>query len=185
MKGMWVCLAMAIASAASADAKPPADKLMPDGKRWTLENLRVDIAGSHCYENSPQHCERYGKLYTWTAAQEACRSLGPAWRLPSMDDWKALARHYGGLSGDGDSDGRTAYREMLVGGKSGLEMLLGGGRNEQESRRLEAHGFYWSTTEQSSTIARLVNFGKGSGKVFDQDGGEKTTAYSVRCVADR
>lgn len=182
MKGLWVCLSVVVA--AMAGAKPPADKVMPDGKRWTLSNLSVEIPGSFCYENSPRHCERYGRLYTWSAAQEACRSLGEAWRLPSMEDWKTLARFYGGLSGDGDSDGMAAYRDMLAGGKSGLEMLLGGGRNEKESRRMEAHGFYWSTTEQSSSMARLVNFGKGSGKVFDQDGGEKTTAYSVRCVAD-
>jgi uncharacterized protein (TIGR02145 family) len=157
---------------------------MPDGKRWTLANLSAEIPASYCYDDEPAKCERYGRLYTWEAAHKACGSLGPDWRLPSMDDWKKLAQIYGGLFGDGPDNGKVAYRELLAGGRSGLEMLLGGGRGDHEYARLEAHGFYWSTSEESPTAARYLNFGKGSGAVYDQNGGEKTEAYSVRCVAD-
>ena len=157
---------------------------MPDGKRWTLANLNAKMPESYCYNDEPAQCERYGRLYTWAAAQRACGVLGPSWRLPSMDDWKKLARVYGGLFGDGPGNGKVAYQEFLVGGKSGLEMRLGGGRQEDGYARLEAHGFYWSTTEESPTSMRILNFGKGSGAVFDQNGGKKTSAYSVRCVSD-
>jgi uncharacterized protein (TIGR02145 family) len=102
-----------------------------------------------------------------------------------MEDWKRLAQIYGGLYGDGPENGKAAYRELLTGGRSGLEMHLGGGRGEEDGyARLEAHGFYWSTSEESPTSIRYLNFGKGSGAVFDQRGGGKTDAYSVRCVSD-
>jgi uncharacterized protein (TIGR02145 family) len=161
----------------------PVAKLMPDGQRWTLANLDEEIPGSYCFDDEPAKCGRYGRLYTWEAAQKVCLTLGPAWRLPSMEDWKKLALTYGGLFGDGPGNGKVAYRELLAGGASGLEMLLGGGRQDDGYARLEAHGFYWSTTEESPTSARLLNFGKGSGAVYDQNGGQKTSAYSVRCVA--
>jgi uncharacterized protein (TIGR02145 family) len=155
---------------------------MPDGKRWMLTNLSVEIPGSYCYDDDVSKCASYGRLYTWAAARQACSSLGGTWRLPGMEDWRELARAYGGLFGDGADNGKAAFREMQVGGRSGLDMVLGGGRDEQGFARLEAHGFYWSTTEESPTSARLLNFGKGSGALYDQDGGRKTDAYSVRCV---
>jgi uncharacterized protein (TIGR02145 family) len=110
--------------------------------------------------------------------------LGADWRLSSMEDWKMLARVYGGLFGDGPDNGKVAFRELLVGGRSSLDMLLGGGRDDQEYARLEAHGFYWRASEDSATAARFLNFGKGSSAVYDQEDGEKTQAFSVRCVAD-
>jgi uncharacterized protein (TIGR02145 family) len=123
-------------------------------------------------------------LYTWAAAQKVCVALGPAWRLPSMNDWRELARVYGGLFEDGPDNGKAAFREMLTGGGSGLEMLLGGGLDERGYARLEAHGFYWSTSEESATAVRYLNFGKGSRTVYNQGGGGKTEAFSVRCVSD-
>jgi len=176
---LLLCLGLA-----SCSSSLPLSRPMPDGKRWMLTNLNVESPASYCYADEPANCERYGRLYTWAAAQEVCASLGAAWRVPSMEDWKKLAQTYGGLFGDGPDNGKTAFRELLVGGRSGLEMSLGGGRQNNEYGRLEAHGFYWSTTEESPTSARLLNLGKNSGAVYDQNGGEKKSAYSVRCVAD-
>ena len=182
------CFALASCAESPAQRLSRSDRsaqLMPDGKRWTLANLNVEIPGSYCYDDDSSKCERYGRLYTWAAAREACGLLGAPWRLPSMEEWRNLARFYGGLYGDGSGDGKGVYREFLVGGRSGLEMRLGGGRQEGGYARMEAHGFYWSTSEESPTSVRLLNFGKGRGAVFDQDGGGKTNAYSVRCVSDK
>jgi uncharacterized protein (TIGR02145 family) len=186
--GTCLLLGFGLASCSSSlpPRLPPAAPLsrqMPDGKHWTLANLSAEVPESYCYDDEPANCERYGRLYTWETAQTACRSLGSSWRLPSMEDWKKLAQSYGGLFGDGPGNGKVAYRELLAGGRSGLEMLLGGGRQDDGYARLEAHGFYWSTSEESPTSARLLNFGKGSGAVYDQNGGGKRYAYSVRCVA--
>jgi len=48
--------------------------------------------------------------------------------------------------------------------------------------RKEAHGFYWTATENDSTAAWYYNFGKGSLALYQQDGGEKKGGFSVRCV---
>src|SRR5262245_64559716 len=109
-------------------------------------------------------------------AQAVCASLGSGWRLPSMEDWSTLARSYGGLFGEGPDNGKAAYRELLIGGRSGLNLLLGGGRSGNEYRRIEAHGFYWSTSQESPTAVRFLNLGKGSATAYDQHGGEKTQA---------
>lgn len=180
--GTGLLLCVGLSGCASS---PPVSKPLPDGKRWTLTNLDTETLESYCYDDQPASCERYGRLYTWAAAQKVCNSLGPEWRLPSMDDFRKLAQAYGGLSGDGPGNGKLAFKELLAGGGSGLDMLLGGGRDHRGYARMEAHGFYWSTTEESPTSARLLNFAKGSGAVYNQDGGVKTSAYSVRCVADR
>lgn len=172
--GAWLC------GCASMPAPVPLD-----GKRWSPANLAVDVPGSFCYGDDAAHCERYGRLYTWAAAMAVCGKLGPGWRLPAMDEWRRLVRGYGGVSGDGADGGQGAFRDMGAGGRSGLHMPLGGGRDERSFRRLEAHGFYWSATEDSATNARFLNFAKGRAALFDQDGGQKVHAFSVRCVADR
>jgi uncharacterized protein (TIGR02145 family) len=156
---------------------------MPDGKRWTLVNASTETPESWCYDDEARNCERYGRLYTWAAARKVCASMGESWRLPGMQEWRDLARVYGGLFGDGPGNGKDAFGELLVNGRSGLDMLLGGGRDGEGYARLEAHGFYWSATEESPTTVRYLNFGKGSRTVYDQDGGAKTEAFSVRCVA--
>lgn len=72
-------------------------KTMPDNKQWMTTNLNVQIPGSYCYENSVQKCKEYGRLYTWKSAQEGCKVLGDGWRLPTNDDWRQMARQYGGV----------------------------------------------------------------------------------------
>jgi uncharacterized protein (TIGR02145 family) len=161
-------------------------RLMPDGKWWMTRNLNVDVAGSYCYDNRDAHCHRYGRLYTWEAARRACRSLGNGWRLPSNDEWRHMAKRFGGVYDDSDDGGRTAYRALSLGGSSGFDALLGGGRSPDEAQyaRLEAHGFYWTASEGDSATAWFYNFGRGGRSLNRHDDGEKGRAFSVRCVRD-
>lgn len=32
---------------------------------WMANNLDVKVPGSYCYENKPENCEKYGRLYPW------------------------------------------------------------------------------------------------------------------------
>ena len=80
---------------------------------------------------------------------------------------------------------KTAYKVLLDGGSAAFDVVLGGGRSpDGKYRRLDAHGFYWTVTEINSTSASFYNFGKGSAKLYHQNGGEKLDAFSVRCVKD-
>ena len=158
---------------------------MPDGKQWTTDNLRVDAAPSYCYEDAEVNCRRYGRLYTWESAQKGCQSLGEGWRLPTNDEWRQMAKHFGGVRDDSDDSGGAAYKALLIGGSSGFNAVLGGGRaGDGQYTRLDAHGFYWTASESDPGTAWFYNFGKGGQALNRHRDGEKERAFSVRCVRE-
>jgi uncharacterized protein (TIGR02145 family) len=114
---------------------------MADGKQWTIHNLNIETVASYCYEDAERNCRQYGRLYTWESARRGCQSLGDGWRLPTDDEWRQMAKKYGGVSADSDDGGKAAYNALLIGGESGFNAVLGGGRGEDgQYARLEAHG---------------------------------------------
>ena len=171
---------------ATARVGSQSSKRMPDGKEWTTENINVAGEPSYCYDNSEQNCARYGRLYTWESAQLACRALGNGWRLPTNEEWRQLAMHYGGIRQESADLGKAAYTALITDGRSGFNAILGGGR-EPDGRhyaRLEAHGFYWSASESGPGTAWFYNFGKNGQSFGRHSDGEKQRALSVRCVRD-
>ncbi len=171
-------------SVGASDAMYPSQR-MADGKQWTTRNLDVNTLPSCCYGHAEVNCREYGRLYTWESARQACRSLGDAWRLPTDDEWRHLAKHYGGVSEDSSDKGKVAYKALLAGGSSGFGALLGGGRSDDgQYARLEAHGFYWTTSETGAGSACFYNVGRGGLALHHQTGGEKRRAFSVRCVRE-
>jgi uncharacterized protein (TIGR02145 family) len=161
-------------------------KRMADGKMWTTHNLNVDTVPSSCYGDAEPNCRKYGRLYTWESARRACQSLGDGWRLPTDDEWRQMAKHYGGIFEDSSDSGKAAYTALLIGGSSGFNAVLGGTRNSEDGQyaRLEAHGFYWTASEKDSANAPFYNFGRGRPALFRQSSGEKHMAISVRCVSE-
>src|SRR5205085_82142 len=160
-------------------------KRMADGKQWMTENLNVKTVPSCCYEDAESNCSWYGRLYTWESARRACQSLGDGWRLPTDDEWRQMAQHYGGVSADANDKGKAAYKALLAGGSSGFNALLGGGRSvDGQYARLEAHGFYWTASESDPASGWFYNFGRGGQALHRQSGGEKQRAFSVRCVRE-
>src|SRR5690242_18306179 len=105
--GVWVASCLPHHSP-DPERRPPMlrSERMADGKRWTVENLNLRVLDSFCYDDAEANCVRYGRLYTWTSARQGCRSLGAGWRLPTDDDWRQLARHYGGVFEDSNDSGR-------------------------------------------------------------------------------
>jgi uncharacterized protein (TIGR02145 family) len=158
---------------------------MADGKEWTTHNLNIRTVPSYCYEDAETNCLRYGRLYTWESARRACESLGAGWRLPTDDEWRQMAKHYGGVSADSGDGGKAAYKVLITGGSSGFNALLGGGRShDAQYARLQAHGFYWTATGSDPATAWFYNFGRGGQALHRQNGGEKERGFSVRCVRD-
>jgi uncharacterized protein (TIGR02145 family) len=106
-------------------------------------------------------------------------------RFPTDDEWRRMAKHYGGVSEDSDDRGKAAYKALLAGGRSGFNALLGGGRSDEGPyARLEAHGFYWTASESDPASGWFYNFGRGGQALHRQSGGEKQRAFSVRCVKE-
>ena len=157
---------------------------MADGKEWTTANLNVNASPSHCYDDAELNCRRYGRLYTWESAQRVCQSLGDGWRLPTDDEWRQMAKRYGGVSDDSADKGRAAFTALLSGGTSGFNAVLGGNRSNGQYARLEAHGFYWTASDSDPGRAPYYNFGQNGQAVHRQPHGEKQMAISVRCVRE-
>jgi uncharacterized protein (TIGR02145 family) len=160
-------------------------KRMADGKEWTTANLNVNTSPSWCYDDAESNCRRYGRLYTWESAQRGCQSLGDGWRLPTDDEWRQLAKLYGGLGNDSPEKDKAAYTALVSGGTSAFNAVLGGTRSEDgRYERLEAHGVYWTASENDPTTAPFYNFGQGSRALYRQPQGGKQRAMSVRCVRE-
>ena len=158
-------------------------KRMADGREWTTANLNVNTPSSYCYEDAEANCRRYGRLYTWESAQRGCQTLGDGWRLPTDDEWRQMAKNYGGLGNDAPNKGKAAYAALLSGGTSGFNAVLAGNRSvDGQYERLEAHGFYWTASDNDLNSAPFYNFGKGSQGLYRQPQGQKQMAVSVRCV---
>lgn len=161
----------------------PAATRMPDGKQWTTENLRAVVAGSFCYDDAEANCRKYGRLYTWESAMQACQSLGDGWRLPTNEDWQQMAKHYGGLWDDSSDNGKATFKALMTGGSAHFDALFGGNRDaDGKYARLEAHGLYWSASETDRPSAWMFNFGKGGQGLSRHRNGNKLLAVSVRCV---
>jgi uncharacterized protein (TIGR02145 family) len=173
------------ATGQNVSGTPPSFSLMADGKEWTTANLNVNAPASYCYDDAEANCRRYGRLYTWESAQRVCPPLGDGWRLPTDDEWRQMAKRYGGVSADATDKGKAAFAALLGGGTSGFHAVLGGNRNaEGQYARLEAHGFYWTSSDDGSGNVPYYNFGQGGQALHRQPHGEKRMAISVRCVRD-
>lgn len=130
-----------------------ASKRLADGKEWTTANLNVNTSSSYCYADSEANCRRYGRLYTWESAQRGCHSLGDRWRLPTDDEWRQMATHYGGVGNDSPDNGKAAYTALLSGGTSGFNAVLGGNRSI-DLRELEPDRSL-GVTDRSASRRRL------------------------------
>lgn len=75
---------------------------------WMAENLNYAYnhatAKSFCYDDLPENCRNYGRLYNRAAAIDSAAILGSnerqgvcpnGWRLPSVEDWEELAAYIG------------------------------------------------------------------------------------------
>ena len=96
-----------------------------------------------------------------------------------------MANHYGGLGNDSPEKGNATYTALVSGGTSGFDAVLGGNRSvDGKYDRLEAHGIYWTASENDPGTAPFYNFGKGSQALYRQPQGQKQMGMSVRCVRE-
>lgn len=157
---------------------------MKEGKQWMAKNLNIRIGGSYCFNNEPSNCDKHGRLYTWEAAKEGCKSLGSGWRLPSKDEWSEMLRYFGGVTENPADDGKAAYRALIIGGRNDFSAQLGGYRSSRGNfNDLDRSGYYWSSTEVSSVFAWFFHFNSEYGNVHYLDY-YRDYARSVRCIKD-
>ena len=96
-----------------------------------------------------------------------------------------MAKRYGGVSADSADKGGAAFAALRSGGTSGFNAVLGGNRSNGKYERVEAHGFYWTASDNHRGTAPFYNFGQNGQALHRQPEGDKQMAISARCVRDR
>lgn len=177
----------------SRDKKTYKTVNMPDGKTWMAENLNFQPKSGKfwCYNNKASNCKKYGRLYDWNTAKTACHA---GWRLPSREEWGALAKAVGGTGDYGEkgiagkvlksADGWYWYSSDNGVDRYGFSAVPGGCRDTDGSfNGVGEYGDWWTASEYGSGNAYGRNMYYGEDYV-DEGNGDKSLGFSVRCIED-
>jgi len=150
---------------------------------WMAENLNYEAKGSKCYENNPDNCANYGRLYDWKTAKKSCPK---GWHLPSRDEYEVL---YNTVGGDAVSGKKLRAR---IGWNNydkdtddyGFSALPGGLFLNGNFHNVGNRSQWWSATG--------TNIGKAYSRRIDDDDiapkwsddYDKSSLMSVRCIQD-
>jgi uncharacterized protein (TIGR02145 family) len=147
---------------------------------WMTENLAYDVSASHCYNDIPDSCVKYGRLYTLAEAQSAAPD---GWHVPTDAEWKTLELFLGMSQADVDhassnpSDRGTAASAIRPG--TAFNALYGG--QYHSSFGYSGVGmltYFWSTD---------MNYVRGVDNInvsIQRLGTTNFSSHSVRCVKD-
>lgn len=170
-------------------------KTVKIGKQvWMAENMNYDIKDSYCYEDSPENCEKYGRLYTWAAANYVCPE---GWHLPTKEEFETLMSNVGGIETAGkmlkSKQGWDSYEHefehALQDGngidKYGFNVLPAGYAYSGTGDFLGAGGsaYFWSATEYDEDYAYYLDLIYSDEDAF-LGSHLKDDANSVRCLRD-
>ena len=146
---------------------------------WMAENLNYESRYSYCYEDKAENCAKYGRLYMWDAAMEACPS---GWGLPSLEEFQALVAAVGGYpvagkalkSTEGWKDGGNGTDDY------GFSALPAGYMQEDStSHNVGEYAQFWSTSGTTWVYQLEAAFDNDSSFLFSVYRG---FALSVRCL---
>jgi len=154
---------------------------------WLAENLNYECDGSKCYDNDPANAQKYGRLYNWETAKEACP---PGWHLPSKYEWGILTDAIGGYQTEGQKlKAKSGWNEEGGGSGNGTDICgfsaLPGGYGSSNGIFDDAgiRGYFWTASESYENFIYYRGMDRVSENAtwFDDD---KSYLYSVRCVKD-
>ena len=140
---------------------------LPDGKVWTMENLREKVKGA--VWNQKYNCY----MYTWEQAKKA---VPKGFHLPSAQEFMRLALSLGYLE-KSEEEVVSALQE-----KCGFT-LAGYVDSDKTLYYQGSYGYYWSSTQEDATNAYYLYF-RSDGSVNPQGNSSKYYGRAVRCVKD-
>lgn len=142
---------------------------------WYAENVKFNVANSWCFKDDSTYCKKYGKLYNYESAKEACPS---GWRVPTKDEWDTLISSAGGP--DLAPANLSLYRPAF-----GFNALYGGRRHSSgEYFYLDQFGFYWTSTEVDKYNAWVITLNPNL-KTLKINSYDKWAGYSLRCIKEQ
>lgn len=190
---------------------------------WMAENLNYAYTGvpykyssytsdstSWCYDNKASNCEKYGRLYTWSAVMDSAakfsenagtkcgfgttctpnsphRGICPeGWHVPTNEEYSTLYNNIGGSSTAGTKLKSTSgwYNGGNGTDDYGFSVLPAGSRSNGGEFYIEGrYADLWSATEYNSSRAWYPNFS------YDDDYADqyyygKYYGQSLRCLKD-
>jgi len=162
---------------------------------WMAENLNIASGNSWCYDDKPDGCKKYGRLYDWETAKTVCPT---GWKLPDTSDWNKLVREVGDTVAGTKLKSARGWRDDWNGTDDyGFSALPGGGRflycehgfDDEECEwyfdDAVGYGEWWTATEYHLDSERrawqwYLSFVESGGLTHD----DKSFGLSVRCVLD-
>jgi len=157
------------------------------GDVWMAENLNFSAhveGDSWCYNNTPDNCAEYGRLYTWNAAMTAC-PVG--WNLPTNDDWSNLVFSAGGsVAGTKLKSSSSGWSDWGGTDDFDFSALPGGRRLTAGSfNGIGSNGYWWSATgfDVGNAYYREMSSNRDSNNSnVSENTYTKTDGISVRCL---
>lgn len=154
------------------------------GVVWMAENLNIETDGSYCYNDVPDNCSIYGRLYTYEAAQTACPD---GWHLATATEWDFLNNTVGTNSSASYYLKSTAGWWTDVGNGNdayGFTALPGGIRNiDGVYSDLTLAGYFWAEgPTEGNSVSYELHY--NTSNLAQQTKISEETAMSVRCVYD-
>ena len=149
---------------------------------WMLQNLAFETDSSWCFQNDPEKCKIYGRLYTWYDAMQVCPQ---GWRLPTQQEWMDLAQLIAQEEWYKKDGGENRlYHRFEPGGPSGLDLQLAGMYDPVFDHffPVEEIGSYWSSTKFAYHAAVCAVMDKKNGEIFMMNPGTRGVGHSCRCV---
>ena len=159
---------------------------------WMAENLKYDIDSiSFCFKEDAAYCVKYGRLYTWSAAMEAC-PIG--WHLPTADEFETLMMATGRESMAGtnlkSTSGWTEYEDMVVNGTNiyGFNALPSGFYRDGEFVGEGTSTYFWSSTvdDEDDTYPEQLWLNRYEyDNIYIESTNDRNSGLSVRCIKSR
>jgi len=146
-------------------------------------------SGAYCWYNNNQNFEdTYGAIYNWYAITDARGICPDGWHVPSSSEWTTLTTYLGGISVAGGKMKATinlwSSPNTNATNSSYFSGLPGGCRdNTGLYKNISTNGYWWSSTESSSSNAwfRVLNYNNAS---VTESNSLKQNGFSVRCLRD-
>ena len=164
---------------------------------WMAENLKYKTEFSTCHKD-PDSCAKYGRLYEWGEAYNAC----PAdWHLPTEEDWNTLFatigakyRKYDGFLGAGE---KLKSKSGWLGNGNGTDeygfSALPAGTSNYYSEVIQSpdvhqgvgeKAYFWSVSVNPSFSNAYLIMESGTKRAYFAVGRDYD-AISVRCVKNK
>jgi len=166
-----------------------------NGQIWLAENLDYTAENSKCYDDKPENCAKYGKLYNWESATKSCPA---GWHLPKNEEWDKLYR-----SADGTNGTESPYKSKTAGkflkaangwnnngtDKFGFSALPGGYNSKGSFSDVGGSGFggsgnWWTASEYGKGEAYRRYINNRGEEAGHNPYNNKSDLLSVRCIKD-